>query len=236
MSTAAYLLFYRRRSSQPLGPPYLQELVNKARNPSDGDSAEASDADSESGEGGRLGDRSSASSRLPGSSSAGTVGAGAAPGTSQRLLLPGAHESGHGSSSATANRAARLRETSEDEGISLDDDNDNYGSTTAGPNYLAPSWNFNSLQDADAEMNTNTPADTASNRAASIASDSIDRLTQDFADDDDGQTPWNNPEDNDGLWVGNDATDEFYTDAQEHQGVTATDSDPPVRDITLDDD
>lgn len=32
MSSAAYLLFYRRRSSQPLGPPELQELVNKARN------------------------------------------------------------------------------------------------------------------------------------------------------------------------------------------------------------
>lgn len=35
ISPSAYLLFYRRRSSTPLGPPYLQSLVTAARNPAD---------------------------------------------------------------------------------------------------------------------------------------------------------------------------------------------------------
>lgn len=228
VSTAAYLLFYRRRSSQPLGPPYLQELVNKARNPIDGDSAEASDADSESGEGGRLGDRSSASSRLPGSSSAGTVGAGAAPGTSQRLLLPGVSDAGHGSG---ANRAAMLRETSEDEGISLE--HDDLGPTTA-INYLpAQTWGFDNLDDADGDINTNTPADTASMAAASVTSDTNDRLTADFGDED--NTPWGDAPQHEGAWNGN-ANEDFFSDAREHQGmIDGEDSDPPVHNINSDD-
>ena len=51
VSPSAYLLFYRRRSATPLGPPYLQELVEKARNPPDSD-----DEPTKSQDGHRLGD------------------------------------------------------------------------------------------------------------------------------------------------------------------------------------
>ncbi|KAM3416280.1 hypothetical protein BST61_g7886 [Cercospora zeina] len=68
-SAAAYLLFYRRRSDQPLGPEYLQNLVNEYRNPAT-PAEEAEDEDS--GEG-KLGGRT-----LSGSgSSSGLAGAGA---------------------------------------------------------------------------------------------------------------------------------------------------------------
>jgi ubiquitin carboxyl-terminal hydrolase 4/11/15 len=98
----AYLLFYRRRSSQPLGPPELQELVNNARNPTHSES----DSDDSSGEGKRLGDQSSASSRQLGPLSAGTAEAGAVTGT--RLQKD---DAGPG---REASPAARLRQSSEE--------------------------------------------------------------------------------------------------------------------------
>ncbi|GAM87242.1 hypothetical protein ANO11243_052640 [Dothideomycetidae sp. 11243] len=122
VSPAAYLLFYRRRSSAPLGPAYLQELVQQARSPHDG-----SDDDSTpggSGEG-RLDD----SSLRHGSSSALPDSAGAAPrpqtttttttraSTGGRLLLPGA-----GGRSAAGNRTTNNDIADEDEGVSLDVD------------------------------------------------------------------------------------------------------------------
>lgn len=70
VSAAAYLLFYRRRSSEPLGGPRLQEIINSY----DTRSADDEDNFSGSGEGRRLGGDSS----LHGSSSA-LTGVGAAP-------------------------------------------------------------------------------------------------------------------------------------------------------------
>ncbi|KAF2481615.1 hypothetical protein BDY17DRAFT_253006, partial [Neohortaea acidophila] len=83
-SAAAYLLFYRRRSDQPLGGPMLQELVYEARNPSissqhqpdnstNGADASATGDESDSGEG-RLGGPNG--STFPGSSSAAGAGVG----------------------------------------------------------------------------------------------------------------------------------------------------------------
>ncbi|KAK5174694.1 uncharacterized protein LTR77_001776 [Saxophila tyrrhenica] len=72
-SAAAYLLFYRRRSDKPLGPPALQELVHDFRNPPTNGEPPADDAEeSDAGEG-RLGGPNGFSR---GPSSAGT-GAGA---------------------------------------------------------------------------------------------------------------------------------------------------------------
>lgn len=75
-NAAAYLLFYRRRSSNPLGPQYLQDLVNEARNPVAPTDSQANDdtaaEESDSGEG-RLGGRANGSLR----SSGGWNGAGA---------------------------------------------------------------------------------------------------------------------------------------------------------------
>lgn len=54
MTTAAYLLFYRRRSSQPLGGPFFEKIINAANSPSQSQSA--SRTTSPSGEGRRLED------------------------------------------------------------------------------------------------------------------------------------------------------------------------------------
>lgn len=78
VSSAAYLLFYRRRTTAALGPPYLQELVEQSHAVSD-EAGEASldDRDPRS---------SRAPSRLPGSSSNGT-GAGTAAARRARVHL-----------------------------------------------------------------------------------------------------------------------------------------------------
>lgn len=237
-STAAYILFYRRQSSQPLGPPYLQELVNKGRNSGNGDSADASDAEDDSGEDVRLGGRSSASSRLLGSSSAGTAVAGA---TTETRLREG--ESGHGNA---ANPAARLRETSDDEG---------YQSASALTNH-AQTWNFTNLPDGPNDVSnnsTNSPADTASDRptVGSEYAESVGhRLADDFNDDNDdmgdafGESNWVGPDNDEGMFNDVGGSEEF-ADTQEHpSGMSmvrlaageahADGNDPPVKDINLD--
>lgn len=166
MSTAAYLLFYRRRSSTPLGPPYLQELVLKARNPD-----EASEAEDESGEGKRLGDHSSATSRLLGSSDAGAVGAGA---TITGTLHPGANVGGPGRGVSQAVRS--MNETDDDEGISLNDEL--YGNNNTTAVALAnpeATWSFDGLGEDDNTTSVNTPAYTASDRP-DVGSDIEDRF------------------------------------------------------------
>lgn len=98
VSSAAYLLFYRRRSDKPLGPQYLQDLVTEFRNPPAEAACEDATADDESGED-RLG--GPAPSSQHGSSSAlvgagvgatsnqmGSVGSGGA-GAAVRLLTQG---------------------------------------------------------------------------------------------------------------------------------------------------
>lgn len=81
-SAAAYLLFYRRRSDKPLGPQYLQDLVNEARNPQQVDNAtEEAAEESDSGEG-RLGGPNG--SLLGSSSVSGAAGVGAVAGSRDR--------------------------------------------------------------------------------------------------------------------------------------------------------
>lgn len=186
MSTAAYLLFYRRRSATPLGPAYLQELVLKARNPD-----EASEAEDESGEGERLGDHSSATSRLLGSSNAGAVEAGARiTGTLQQ----GANAGGPGRG---VSQAARLmNEVDDDEGISLNDElygngSNNNVTAVALANQDA-TWGFDGLgEEDDNTTSVNTPADTASDRP-DVGSDIEDRfmdLDRDTRFDDNDDMP-----------------------------------------------
>jgi ubiquitin carboxyl-terminal hydrolase 4/11/15 len=178
------LLFYRRRSPTPLGPAYLQELVLKARNPD-----EASEAEDESGEGERLGDHSSATSRLLGSSNAGAVEAGAKiTGTLQQ----GANVGGPGRG---VSQAVRLtNEVDDDEGISLNDEL--YGSSNNNTNATAvalanpeATWGFEGLGEDGNTTSVNTPADTASDRP-DVGSDLEDRLMDlDGAFDNDGLPP-----------------------------------------------
>lgn len=81
VTSNAYLLFYRRRQDRPLGPGYLQKIVDEIKNPDFEDAADGDSNDeatsrnpsrSPSGNGLRLGDSS-----RNGSSSAFGVGAGA---------------------------------------------------------------------------------------------------------------------------------------------------------------
>lgn len=180
VSTAAYLLFYRRRSSTPLGPAYLQELVLKAR-------AADEASEDESGEGRRLGDNSSASSRLLGSSSAGAVGAGAAI---TETPLQGANGGGPGRGASQA--AMPTNEVGDDEGVAMndelydDDDDDgfnvnninksnNNNSTAITMFGQEATWGFEGLDDDDNTF-VNTPADTASDRPDAGDSDAGDRM------------------------------------------------------------
>lgn len=82
-SPQAYLLFYRRRSDQPLGGPVLQNIVNKFKNGEKDSTAENSRAGSPSGEGRRLGGSfhnglSSVSAGVGAARRAGSGGSGAA--------------------------------------------------------------------------------------------------------------------------------------------------------------
>lgn len=77
ITSAAYLLFYRRRSSTPLGPPYLQKIVESAYAPESDDTADSQPGSrqasrSPAGNGRRLDD----SSRIGSSSASAGVAAG----------------------------------------------------------------------------------------------------------------------------------------------------------------
>ena len=71
VTSAAYLLFYRRRSDKPLGPPYLQNIVHEAYEEIS-KSPDSSRAQSPAGEGRRLGDfsRNGSSGALAGAEAA----------------------------------------------------------------------------------------------------------------------------------------------------------------------
>ncbi|TKX25444.1 ubiquitin carboxyl-terminal hydrolase-like protein 3 [Elsinoe australis] len=142
ITPAAYLLFYRRRSPQPLGPAYLRDLVTSARAASD---AASDDEDETAGEG-RLGD----SSLLRGSSSASGVKAGAGGRTlggssggetgkksASRLLLPGA--------GGVVGREATSRIEDEDEGIGMETDN---GDRQTGLGEQGAGWSFSGIDGA----------------------------------------------------------------------------------------
>jgi ubiquitin carboxyl-terminal hydrolase 4/11/15 len=195
VSTAAYLLFYRRRSATPLGPAYLQELVLQARNPDE--ASEDEDDDDNSGEGQRLGDHSSASSRLPGSSSDGAAGATAA--TAETPLQGVVDKAARSSTTATTGRRARKLQMDSLEDVDFPDER--FGTHGSNNNITAvalanqqATWGFGGLGDDDTNDNeeeeddddenvgsVNTPAE--SDRP-DVGSDAGDR-DMDFDDDDD---------------------------------------------------
>lgn len=82
-SSHAYLLFYRRRSDQPLGGPVLQNIINKFKNGEKDSTADNSRSGSPSGDGKRLGGSfhngsSSASAAVGAARQTGGGGSGAA--------------------------------------------------------------------------------------------------------------------------------------------------------------
>lgn len=256
VSTAAYLLFYRRRSSQPLGPPALQELVNKVRNPDTTESTDASDAEYDSsGEGERLGGRSLASYRRPGSSSAGTAAAGAAATETHLQARLGAGGLGNVASQAVIQR------------LTNDEDDEGYGSGNQAVTNQSAGWGFDNIDEGDDNLGTlladvddedrpsyhsmegaDTPGETSSNQpnAGSDYANSSNGHFDDDMMDGDGHIPGNhyNDDHDDGMF--DDVGDDYMRDGEapliEHMPVVSVsaadddatiDDEPPVRDIKL---
>jgi ubiquitin carboxyl-terminal hydrolase 4/11/15 len=234
-SAAAYLLFYRRRSDKPLGPSYLQELVEEFRNPpqQQADSADES-YQSDSGEG-RLGDLSSI---LRGSSS-NSVGAGVGATTG---LQPQARNTLQGGGNGSAGQQAgqslkqRTQETSDDEGISMIEDesagnNKLYGNTGS-------DWSFGVLDNAD-----NYPETTLLDNFADVDSNAADHDTdrEDVWNDVDESFQYGGDtnmaedyEDDHGLYSG--AHDDGALHFEDVEDTNMVSDDPPAVDINLSDD
>ncbi|KAI8942031.1 hypothetical protein NX059_000137 [Plenodomus lindquistii] len=190
VSRAAYLLFYRRRSPVPLGPPSLQKIVTAANSQnSEDDDADDADTDalrsgSPAGNGSRLGDSS-----RNGSSSAGAIaaGVGALHGAGSALSAAGSRLKN--GVAAAANSLSgdegdadveNLPSYPHDEGYDDNEDTSmSYGSYT-NPYAEEPVWSFSGLNDRD------DGSDVASDMPAlgSVGADELDsRMLEDFGDE-----------------------------------------------------
>lgn len=198
-SAAAYLLFYRRRSDKPLGPQYLQDLVSDFRNPpqqqTTSNSADES-YESDSGEG-RLGGPSSI---LRGSSS-NSIAAGAAATKGLQPQGPTAlRDAGSGSAGQSAARSLRptTQATSDDEGIGMEDDDDDLevaplkapsGSNRQYGNFGNTAWDFASLEqrrDNNADSGAEMLLDSVEDRGPSTTHhDDADSTAAEQDDEDD---------------------------------------------------
>lgn len=191
MTKAAYLLFYRRRSSTPLGPESLQRIVQKdIEAGSDEDSDTENRSRSPAGNGLRLG-----GSSRNGSSRAGAVGAGAVAlrGDGSALSavaipqgIPARNEAGLETLDGVSPPVYY-----EDETLGEDADSDPIDTQTSNmigplaPAYMdQPVWSFASIGDS----NHRNDSDDASSNAPALGSDSGDdlqgRLLEDFGDED----------------------------------------------------
>ena len=141
MSRAAYLLFYRRRSPVPLGPPSLQQIVTADSSPDSDSDGSASEPRSRSpaGNGLRLGDSS-----RNGSSSAGAVaaGVGALRAAGSQLSAAASHPR-----NADAAAAGVLNLSTNHNSNDIDDDDDEMD--TLPPPYPASDEGFHDATDGD---------------------------------------------------------------------------------------
>ncbi|GAB7345899.1 hypothetical protein MBLNU457_4137t1 [Dothideomycetes sp. NU457] len=174
ISPAAYLLFYRRRSSEPLGPQYLRELVQTARNAPDNASTASSDDELGSGEGTLGGPHSS---RLLGSSSDGAKAGAGAGVRGAGNLHPRAPGGGDGSD-APSDQSPSARRSSEDEGLGMyDEDQPAYPSIVS----AGAGWSFAGLNDKDDRVSDAGCSDEAnlSSTAGTRRTTPIDNLFED---------------------------------------------------------
>ncbi len=194
VTPSAYLLFYRRRASQPLGGPFFEQIISAIQNPSF-DSHASPRTESPLGEGKRLDDssRNGSSSVLRGVGAVHQAGGGGSTGgTAERRTgvddeLPGYEGPQPGT--------METMELEEDEGIV-----GIHGPFPATPYRSTPNWSFDSLNNADQEMQGMTQIiaappgsdqdpeedlfdDGMSAKAASSPSSGRDRLLADFAED-----------------------------------------------------
>ncbi|KAF2821546.1 cysteine proteinase [Ophiobolus disseminans] len=196
VSRNAYLLFYRRRTPSPLGPPQLQEIVKAAENGNTPDSDDDDDENDrsrarDSGNGLRL----DASSRN-GSSSASTAGTGVAAGAAA-LRGGGSLPPSGGRGSLLKNGVAvgslideddtDLPPYVEDEGFhDAEDDGGTYGSLNSYA-YDNPIWSFEGVQSSSLHQNGSSdgPASDEPNLGSEGGEHLQDRLLTDFGSDDD---------------------------------------------------
>lgn len=279
-SAAAYLLFYRRRSDKPLGPPSLQQLVEDFHNPpqqtNSADEAYESDAAGE----GRPGDPSSTLRGSSGHSVGAGVGAltGTPAQSQSRVLGVGA---GSGSAGRLAGEGLNMKSlgtnsSDDDEGIGMDEDDLSANAApprACGPERPShmrqqyagvnpPAWGFESLDqlqnpraDSDAEMLLDNVGD--NNEYDRNEEDDAGSMTAELdADHDDGfeedrrlpeflNPKWNDNEDSFTLgdsWDGFQDDHAMYSDAHGQEalhlpdaGEIGDESDPPVKEINLDD-
>ena len=187
----AYLLFYRRRSSTPLGPASLQAIVQGETNPdSEPDSEnEARSRSPIAGNGSRLGDLS-----RNGLSRAGAAGAGAGV-----LGAGGSALSGVGTHHANGAEAEILTDDDppafdEDEGYG-DYEEGNFAGINTGSGDMyeplsryddTPAWSFDGVKSSN---RIGDDSDDVASDAPNLGSESDDdnlacRLIKDFGDDD----------------------------------------------------
>ncbi|KAF2763298.1 UCH-domain-containing protein [Pseudovirgaria hyperparasitica] len=180
ISTAAYLLFYRRRSDKPLGPPYLQNLVQEAWNPiqaaeesnatDNGSENSTSAADTSSGNGLRARDSSRSG----------------ANGLSSALVVAGAaHDSAPGAT--TSHSDDELLPTYGEEGFE-DSIRVRQSAAYERLEYTQPSgWSFDSLghksDDAAKDDDDDNSMLLTGPRSDNGADDLQSRMLEDFDDD-----------------------------------------------------
>ncbi|RAR01296.1 cysteine proteinase [Stemphylium lycopersici] len=192
VSRAAYLLFYRRRSPVPLGPPELQKIVTAdvSSPDSDDDNTDADDQQARSrspaGNGLRLGDSS-----RNGSSSAGAVGAGAG------VLRGGGYQRSAVGSRPKSGAAAES--LSDDELPAYGDDDEGYAEDSNPSNPWAaetdqPIWSFSGINgNSIRNDNDSDTGGMASDTGAASTGDNMElknRLLEDFGDDEPVKGSW----------------------------------------------
>ncbi|CAI9626281.1 unnamed protein product [Alternaria burnsii] len=191
VSRSAYLLFYRRRSPVPLGPPSLQQIVTAdISNPgSDEDNDTELRSRSPAGNGLRLGDSS-----RNGSSSAGAVAAGAV------ALRAGGYPR-----SAAANRpknGVAAASQSDEEELPAYADDEGYAdeipyntSTNVWDDADQPVWSFNSLNSTGPGGRNDSDDDGIASDTGALGSEADEsglgnRLIEDFGDDGPVKSGW----------------------------------------------
>jgi ubiquitin carboxyl-terminal hydrolase 4/11/15 len=190
VTKAAYLLFYRRRSDTPLGPPSLQKIVQKEVDPdSEEDSETENRSRSPAGNGLRLG-----GSSRNGSSRAGAAGAGV-----EALRGGGSALSAAAIPQGSLARSGAEAETREDNSPPGYEDDETYYEdegfsgidTDAGamygpvvPYHDEPIWSFDGLGGGSTRAND---SDDVASDAPDLGSDNGEyleqRMLEDFGDD-----------------------------------------------------
>jgi ubiquitin carboxyl-terminal hydrolase 4/11/15 len=190
VTSAAYLLFYRRRSDRPLGPLYLQKIADQFRNPdSDVEDGESEESDSgnpsrsAAGNGLRLGDSSRNGSSSAFGAAAGALGGGSTSAGSLPL---------NGAAAGTADDDSEMLDQGPappyDEGYAGGDADDGvFAAETAGGFYNGSNnWSFANIPDTHSTTTgdlDDTFDDTASDLPNMAGEDLQSRMLEDFGDD-----------------------------------------------------